>query len=253
MSRSTPICQLKCSQCHAKATPEQRYGNSARTHLGEELEKGKSIEVSGEKWAKAFGPNDECVQLGGMAFTVNISARLVAEQINVNRDTLRQQIAELEKGKENIRAGWLDCVKSRDTLRQQIADLQAVIESRQKHYEDRLAEATNNGARTIIVGLESRLTAQQQQIAEAEIRETNLLSQHHELEEDYRKQIAELEKMFNDERNAKLSSWKTVSTLAESNERMRAALRQFEGVGTPEMRALTDAALYTPAPTTEKV
>jgi hypothetical protein len=33
--------------------------------------------------AKAFGPNDECVQVEGLVFKVNISAKLVAEKINV--------------------------------------------------------------------------------------------------------------------------------------------------------------------------
>lgn len=32
--------------------------------------------------AKAYGPNDECVQVNGLAFEVNVSAKLVAETIN---------------------------------------------------------------------------------------------------------------------------------------------------------------------------
>lgn len=28
MSRSTPVCQLKCSKCQAKATFAQRFGNA---------------------------------------------------------------------------------------------------------------------------------------------------------------------------------------------------------------------------------
>lgn len=42
----------------------------------------KPVAASVEKWAKAFGPNDECVQIGGTTFTVNISAQLVADKIN---------------------------------------------------------------------------------------------------------------------------------------------------------------------------
>lgn len=31
MSRSTPVCQLKCSKCHAKGTADQRYGDAPTT------------------------------------------------------------------------------------------------------------------------------------------------------------------------------------------------------------------------------
>ena len=42
MSRSTPVCHLKCSKCQAKATFGQRYGNEARTHFNVAVIGGKN-------------------------------------------------------------------------------------------------------------------------------------------------------------------------------------------------------------------
>lgn len=33
MSRSTPVCRLKCSQCQKGATDAERYGNAVRSYI----------------------------------------------------------------------------------------------------------------------------------------------------------------------------------------------------------------------------
>ena len=38
--------------------------------------------MSTRERAKTYGPNDDCVQVGGLAFSVNISAKAVADKIN---------------------------------------------------------------------------------------------------------------------------------------------------------------------------
>jgi len=35
-----------------------------------------------QEWAKAYGPDDDCIQIAGLVFKVNVSAKTVAKKIN---------------------------------------------------------------------------------------------------------------------------------------------------------------------------
>jgi hypothetical protein len=43
------------------------------------------------RWARAYGPNDDCVQVEGLTFTVNISAKAVADKINAALAAAKQE------------------------------------------------------------------------------------------------------------------------------------------------------------------
>jgi hypothetical protein len=45
--------------------------------------------------AMAFGPNDECIQIGGLSFMVNISAQLIADKINASINAERERYRKL--------------------------------------------------------------------------------------------------------------------------------------------------------------
>ena len=59
-----------------------------------------------QELAKAFGPNDEGVQIGGLAFMVNVSAELVAYKINAalaaNDKQWRERFRKFEKIEEKF-------------------------------------------------------------------------------------------------------------------------------------------------------
>jgi hypothetical protein len=83
-----------------------------------------------QELAKAFGPNDRCLQIGGLAFNVNIPATLIADRINA-------AIAdEREKLRDKLRKEWSETNRM---LLRKLIEAQAAIAGVNhycEHYSD---------------------------------------------------------------------------------------------------------------------
>jgi hypothetical protein len=84
--------------------------------------------------AKAFGPNDEGVQISGLAFMVNVSAQLVADKINAALAAEREKLEEAERSRSRLQQAVTngqrlnDALDDNDKLREQLVKMELELQ-----------------------------------------------------------------------------------------------------------------------------
>jgi hypothetical protein len=90
--------------------------------------------------AVAFGPNDECVQIGGTAFTVNISAQLVADKINASIQRVLQKKEASEHSTHVLQVALEALTLSDEAMRQALSYLVMPVDVEARLAKEKIVE-----------------------------------------------------------------------------------------------------------------